>query len=247
MRQAAAARITTSSLNAIRSSRLPPPRAMISTSGRGSAAPGDETIEPHDRVGDAGGGAFALHRDRPEQDRAREAAGDGGADILQHRALRRGDDAHHRRQQRDRALAFGVEQALGGQALLQELDPREQRAGAGIFHPLDDELVGGALAIGGDAAGGDHLDPVLGHEPEARDGALPDHAGDLGRLVLEAEIDVAGGVALEFGDLAAHAHPAERALERALHRPGDFRDRVFRHVRAGIAGRRHFVHHASLC
>ena len=36
MRQAATARSTTSSLNAIRSSRLPPPRATISTSGRGT-------------------------------------------------------------------------------------------------------------------------------------------------------------------------------------------------------------------
>ena len=52
-----------------------------------------------------------------------------------------GDDADDRRQHRQRALALGVEQPLGGQALPQHLDPRQQRAGAGIVQPLDDELV----------------------------------------------------------------------------------------------------------
>ena len=38
-------------------------------------------------------------------------------------------------------LAGGVEQAFGGEAFAQHLDPGEQRAVAGIFQPLDDELV----------------------------------------------------------------------------------------------------------
>ena len=58
-------------------------------------------------------------------------------------------------------------------------------------------------------------------------------ACDLAAFVLEREIDVAGGVALEFGDLAAHAHAAELALQRALHRAGEFRDGVFGDVGGG--------------
>ena len=80
-----------------------------------------------------------------------------------------------------RALAGGVEQALGGEPHAQHLDAREQGAGAGVFHALDDELVGRAVAVGGDRPVRDHLDAVLRHQAEARDGGFPDHAGDLCR------------------------------------------------------------------
>ena len=69
--------------------------------------------------------------------------------------------------------------------------------------------------------------PFSGTMPSRADGRLPDDAGDLGALVLQREVDVAGGVALQFGDLAAHPHAAEIALQRALHRAGDLRDGVF--------------------
>ena len=69
--------------------------------------------------------------------------------------------------------------------------------------------------------------PFSGTMPRRADGGFPDDAGELGALVLQREIDVAGGVALQFGDLAAHADAAELALQRALHRAGDFRDGVF--------------------
>ncbi len=148
MRQAAAARTTISSLNAIRSSRLPPPRATISTSGPGDRSARLDRVEPGDGGGDLSRRALALHRHRPEQDGAREAPGDGGLDVLDHRALFAGDHADHPGQHRERPLALGIEQALGAQALLQHLDLRQQRAGAGVFHPLDDQLVGRPLAIG---------------------------------------------------------------------------------------------------
>ena len=43
---AAAARTTSSSLNAHKSSRLPPPRATINRSGRGTAPPGARALKP---------------------------------------------------------------------------------------------------------------------------------------------------------------------------------------------------------
>src|SRR3546814_5049472 len=44
------------------------------------------------------------------------------------------------------------------------------------------------------------------------------------------------GGALEAGDLAAHAHPLEGPLERALHRQGDLRDSELRHVAGSSSG-----------
>jgi hypothetical protein len=57
---------------------------------------------------------------------------------------------------------------------------------------------------------------------------LPDGTSDLGALTLQGDVDVAGGVALQFGDLAAHADAAEVAFERVLHRAEDCRDGVLR-------------------
>ena len=69
---------------------------------------------------------------------------------------------------------------------------------------------------------------------------LPDGTSDLGALTLQGEVDVAGGVALQFGDLAAHPDAAEIAFERPLHRAGDFRDGEFGDV--GNAERGQVVH-----
>ena len=51
-------------------------------------------------------------------------------------------------------------------------------------------------------------------------------------VVLEVEIDVARGMPGDPPDLAAHPHPAELALEHALHRAGDLRDAELRRVLA---------------
>ena len=71
-----------------------------------------------------------------------KAAGDGDPDVLDDRAAFAGDDADDTGQAGQRAFAVGVEQPLGREALADHLDSRQQRADAGIFHPLDDQLVG---------------------------------------------------------------------------------------------------------
>ena len=195
-----------------------------------NGAAGLEAGEAFDGFGDTLGGPLALHRHGPEDEVAREAAGQGGLDVLDHRALGGGDDADHGGQQRQGALAGGVEQAFLGQAQAQRLDAGEQGAGAGVFHAVDDELVGGAFAIGADLALGDHFHPVLRHQAEARDGEFPHHTGDLAALILQREVDVAAGIALQLRDLAAHPDAPERAFERAFHSAGNLRDAVLGNV-----------------
>ena len=72
--------------------------------------------------------------------------------------------------------------------------------------------------------------PFSGTMPSRGTADLPDDAGRLGALVLEREIDVAGGIALDLGHFAAHPHAAEVVLQRPLHRAGDLGDGVFRHI-----------------
>ena len=71
------------------------------------------------------------------------------------------------RQERQRALARLVEQALGGELLLALLQQRHQRADAGRLQRVDDDLVLGRAGIGRDAAGGDDLQPFLRLELQA--------------------------------------------------------------------------------
>ena len=206
----AAARTTSSSLNAHRSSIEPPPRATISRSGRGSI-----DAKAADRRGDLRRRALALDRHRPQDDARRAAVLEPVEDVADHRAGRRGDDADDSRQERQLALALGVEQPFGGERLAALLEQREQRALARQLHPLDDDLIFGAAGIGGELAGRDDLGAVLGPERERGRVAAPDHRVDAGVLVLQGEIAVARAVALEPADLAAHADVAERALDRS--------------------------------
>src|SRR5260221_13275687 len=66
--EAAAARTTISSLNAIRSSRLPPPRATMRRSGRGTLPPGDtleDLMAVHEGTAAPAAAAPALPPDPP--------------------------------------------------------------------------------------------------------------------------------------------------------------------------------------
>jgi len=149
------------------------------------------------------------------------------------------------RQQRQCPLAFGREQAFGQQLRAQCLNPRQQRALAGIFQAVDNELVFRPVGIGADPPSGDHLDPVFGLEGEARHCRLPNHRFQLRARILQREVDMAGGVALQFGDLAAHADATEAFLQRAADGAREFADRIFRDVRRCAFGNR--VHRPSLC
>ena len=131
----------------------------------------------------------------------------------------------------------GVEQALGGELAPALVEERHQRPDAGGLEPVDDDLVLGLAGEGGDLAGGDHLEPLLRPEAQAREGAAPDHRVDAGVGVLEAEIDVARAVRAAIArDLAAQADMAEIVLERAPQRLGEVGNRPFGRVRGRGGG-----------
>jgi hypothetical protein len=115
---AAIARTSRSSLNGSRSSKLPPPRAITTTSTPSRhRAPSASTTRPRARALHVGLG--------DEHVRRREAGRDDGQDV----ALRGGVVAGHEpdppRQERQRPLALGGEQPLRGELLLQPLERRE--------------------------------------------------------------------------------------------------------------------------
>jgi hypothetical protein len=148
---------------------------------------------------------------------------------------RRGDHADHARQERQELLSCLVEQSLGGKLALALFEQRHQRAKAGGLQRLDNDLVARAVGVGGEPPGNDHLHAFLGLHPYPGEGQLPDHAVDLGALVLEREIDVAGGVrALVAGDLAAHPHVAVGVLHGAFERRRQLGDGVFGDVGLGF-------------
>ena len=120
-----------------------------------AAAPGDDQdVGPGHRTarrdgveaGDGGGylfgGAVALHRHGPQQDRPGKTPSNGGADVLDDGAALAADHADDAGEHGQRLLAGRVEEALGGEAHPQHFYPRQQRAGAGVFHALDNKLVG---------------------------------------------------------------------------------------------------------
>src|SRR5258707_519461 len=78
-----------------------------------------------------------LHRDRPDQDIAREAIGEAVEDVADDGAGRRGDDADDRGEEGQLALALLGEQPFGGKTLLAVLEQLEQRAHPGELHRLE--------------------------------------------------------------------------------------------------------------
>jgi hypothetical protein len=209
MLQSAIARATTSSLKLHRSSIEPPPRHTISTSHPAGA-------RPCDRLGDLLGRALSLHRHRIQHHaHVRRAPPQRRQDVAQRRRLRTGDDADGAREQRQRALALFVEQALGPQLFLQAQEGFVQLADAGAADRLDIDLVIAARTIKGDQ--GAHLDLVAfaRHEAGVLGAAAEHHRAHLGRIVLQREIPVAGRGAGEIRHLAADPYQRKRALQQA--------------------------------
>src|SRR4029077_1292038 len=79
----------------------------------------------------------------------------------------------------------------------------------------------------GDASGGDDLQPILRGDSQTLGGHAPAHPVQLRLLILEGEIEVAGGCALESADFAANPHPFEIAFQGAFNRLADLADGEF--------------------
>ena len=80
------------------------------------------------------------------------AAGDDVEEVADDGAGGRGDDADGAGKGGQRALAGGVEEAFGVEALLELFEGELERAGADGFHGFGDELHLAALLVDADAA-----------------------------------------------------------------------------------------------
>jgi hypothetical protein len=187
----------------------------MTTSGRGTA-PSGEIGKPAQRGGDLPGGPLPLHQHRPDDDMAGKTVGQAMEDVADHRPGGRGDHPDHARQERQAPLARRGKQPFGLQPGLGLFEQGEQRPLARDLHPVDHDLVVRAARIGRQLAGRDNLDPVLDTKIQPPGIAAPHHPVEPGVLVLEAQVHMPRGRALDARKLAAHAHEAKAILDRAL-------------------------------
>ena len=197
----------------------------------------DQPVEAVDGGGDLDRAGLALHPHRPDQNVAGEAVGEPVQNVADHGTRGRSDHADDARQIRERQLAMGIEQALGGERAFPLLEQRHEGADAGRLEIVDDDLVGRFVGIGGDPAFDYDLEPLLRLELEPLKGAPPDERVDDGVLVLELEVAVARAVlTVEVGDLAAELHQPVGLLHGALEREGKLGDGIFDEIGRRVCG-----------
>ncbi len=187
---------------------------------RAAAAAHDDHVRPTgaaeelDPAADLFHRALALHQRRVEADvQAGKAAGEDVHHVRDGRAARRGDDADAPRKARQRPLALGREQPLGGQLLLELLEGQLQRAQPLRLQQLHQQLVFAAGLVDVDAAARQHRQAVLRLEFPVAVGGAEGHAAHLGVLLLQGEVVMAAGRQLQAGDFARHPDFLERAIE----------------------------------
>ena len=121
-------------------------------------------------------------------------------------------------------LAIGVEEALGGQLFLQLAEGQFEGTDAPGSQLPDDQLVLSTWQVDLDPTASDDLESVGEFEWEPRGGVSPDDCRDLGLVVLESEVDVAGARGAAVGDLTGDSHVGIVILELVLDLAGQFRD-----------------------
>ena len=134
-----------------------------------------------------------------------------------------GDDGGTRRQ---RALAGGLEQALGRKPRLERLEAEREVSKTGRLQRGDVQLVDAARVVDVDPAVGDDAQSRLRLERRGEPIVTEPDAGELAALVLEREVAVAGARDRHAADLALDPHVAEPgiAADRVFHGTGDVAD-----------------------
>src|SRR2546426_177288 len=122
--------------------------------------------------------------------------------IADGRALWRSDDSDAAGEQRQRFFARGVEEAFGFEAFFQLLEGKLQRALPHQVDFLDVNLIFAALLVDADAAAHGDLQTVLGAELDAALLLLEVNAANLGAIIFQSEINVAGLRFAAVGDFA---------------------------------------------
>ena len=193
------------------------------------------------RGDDRCGGAVALDRDR-QQSHAQEGAtgGDDFQHVAHRGAGRRSQEGHVQRRRRQRPFALFGEQPLSGQATLQCFKGQPQRAIAGRFHALADDLKFAAFLIETHGAEQAHHEAIPGWHTGGALPAAEQHAADLCAFVLQREVPVAGSGDAQVGNFALQPHESKALLEQQPGRRVQLADGEYRQlVRAiGAAGDR---------
>src|SRR5262249_6030550 len=185
---------------------------------------------------DLGGGAVALHAGRADDDvHVRVASAQDLDDIAHGGAVERRDDADFPRQERQRTLALGSEQAFGFELVLQLLERHLELPEAARLQHLADELILALRFVRADSRARDDVLAVLRLEAQITHSRAKHHCLDLRSAVLQREVQMARVPDLHVGQLAFDPDVDERFFEQlpdvrveladAQHAPHRFRGR----------------------
>jgi len=146
----------------------------------------------------------------------RPAPGEDGSDITQSGAARRSDDADPQRIRGKRLLVRGVEQPFFVEARLQFLDGRLEGTYAERLEDGGNELITASWLIDGQLPERENVHSLLDLDgSERRSPAAKANGTDLGVLVLEGEVQMAGGGSLDLGDFASQPDIGELRLQHS--------------------------------
>jgi len=121
--------------------------------------------------------------------------------IAHRRARRTRDDRHAGGKGGNLLLVPRVEESLLLEATAHLLEADLQRTGADRFDAVDDDLVVAALRVDGQCPARAHLHAALRFHAESLRRRAPDDGAQLRALVLEREVEMAGRVLAQPGDL----------------------------------------------
>ncbi len=170
---------------------------------------------------------LSLHGYRPQQHASWEPVAQSMKNIADYGTLWRGDNPNGFGQIRDRLLACRIEQAFCCQRLLALLQHCHQCAYTGWGKPLHNQLILGLPAKGRDAPRGHHLHAFFRHRLKLCGRPFPGDRRYDSSVIFQIKINMAGARYQDPADLTFDPNMRERALQCALYRSRDFRDRKF--------------------
>src|SRR5581483_2336609 len=135
-------------------------------------------------------------------------------DIAQAGTAEGRDDPYHPWQERDLTFALLVEQAFGGKPLLELFEGDLQRSDTARFDLVGDYLESAARFENVGAPMNHQRHPVAHLEAQPLMVAAEHHDIDRAAIVLESEIEMAGGGNARVGNLAHDPQPVEICLQR---------------------------------
>src|SRR5215467_5396887 len=153
-----------------------------------------------------------------------ETAREDAHDVAHGRAARRSDKADAAGKKRQRLLARGVEEAFSFEPLFELIESKLERTEADRLDFLEVNLIFAALLVDTDGAAHGDLQTVFGAEFDAALLLLEEDAADLGAIVFQCEVDVAGLGFAAVGDFALDKDVGEIPSEEVADAGGEFAD-----------------------